>query len=452
MQEIGRGAQSYSAKTSTTGVIWKTPRLRFLVFSLPFLLVALGALVFNTPNTLGFIAAGGLVIAAVFIVTSILVGTKTEGEESHQEDQLRSVMLAMQDALVVYDENFNILFFNPAAERLFGVGAGQVMSHPIEPKDANSPSTRRLVQVIFPSLAPSMALRTKTGNYPQIIDLSFELPALELRTITSPVTDLQGRTLGFLKIIRDRTREISVLKSKYEFITVASHQLRTPITNLTWAMESLASTAGFDQPTKEIVDAANIAAKKLRNIVEDLLNVAKIEEGRFGYNFQATDITAFLEKILADFLPETRRFEVKLYFDKPESPLPQVYVDSQRLSMVLINLVDNAIRYNTKAGEIVVAVRALTDKPFIEVTVKDTGIGIPPEEINKLFIKFFRASNAIKYETQGTGLGLYIVQNIVSAHGGQIWAESEVNRGTTFHFTLPTDFALVPPKEVASEY
>ena len=119
--------------------------------------------------------------------------------------------------------------------------------------------------------------------------------------------------------------------------------------------------------------------------------------------------------------------------------------------MVLSNLVDNAIRYNVPNGQIVVTLEKVADQPYVEVRVKDTGIGLPAEEMEKLFSKFFRASNAVKFQADGSGLGLYIARNIIQAHGGQIWAESELNRGTTVHFTIPTDPSLVPQKEVALE-
>lgn len=117
----------------------------------------------------------------------------------------------------------------------------------------------------------------------------------------------------------------------------------------------------------------------------------------------------------------------------------------------MFNLLDNAIRYNIKNGEVILTVERLQDKPFIQVSVKDTGIGIPPESVKKIFNKFFRADNAIKAAPNGSGLGLYIVRNIIRRHGGEIWVESELNRGATFYFTLPIDQKLIPLKEVVYE-
>jgi len=127
-----------------------------------------------------------------------------------------------------------------------------------------------------------------------------------------------------------------------------------------------------------------------------------------------------------------------------------VNIDSKQLSLALTDLLENAIRYNVANGEAIVKVDAMTGKPFLEVSIKDTGIGIPRESMEKLFTKFYRADNAMKSQTEGSGLGLYIAKSIINAHGGEIWAESELNRGTTIHFTLPTDPNLIPRREMRS--
>jgi len=118
-----------------------------------------------------------------------------------------------------------------------------------------------------------------------------------------------------------------------------------------------------------------------------------------------------------------------------------------KLGMALSNILDNTIKYNIKNGQVTVNVERMKDKPFVKVTIKDTGVGIPGDQIQNLFKKFFRADNAIKFQTEGTGLGLFIARNIIRRHGGDIWAESELNRGTTIYFTLPTDPSLIPPEE-----
>jgi len=268
---------------------------------------------------------------------------------------------------------------------------------------------------------------------------------------TAPVTDENGHPLAFMKIIRDRTSQVLALRSKSEFVTVASHQLRGPVTDISWALQSLSGITGLDESNKSILDHALGASQSLLQRIEDLLDIAKMEDGQFGYQFEDADISDFLSKVLSDILPAAQKAGIKLYFDRPSEALPHVTIDSKRLSLAVTNLIENAIRYNVENGEVTVRVDKMQDKPFVVVSVKDTGIGIPPEAIDKLFNKFYRADNALKRQTEGSGLGLYIAKGIVTAHGGQIWAESELNRGTTISFALPTDPNLVPKTEVGAE-
>ncbi len=369
-------------------------------------------------------------------------------EKAVEGSELRSIIYNLEDAILVYDRDFTVLFFNPAAEKLFSVKADGVVGKKITPQEMSQESLKLITQVIYPSLAPSVVSRSKAGVYPQIVDLIFDDPQLEFRVITTPLGDDVGNLLGFMKIINDRSREQFLLRSKNEFVTVASHQLRGPITNVNWALQTLSQDQGLNEENKMLIDNAMKAGQQLLKIIEDLINVAKIEEGRFGYTFEPTDLADFINDILVQALPQAKRAGVKVYFDKPKEVLPKVIINREKIAMVFSNFLDNAIRYNVKNGEVIVKVEKVENEPFLKVSVRDTGIGIPTAEINKIFSKFFRADNAIKFQTEGSGLGLYINKNIVLAHGGKVWGESEINRGTTFFFTLPTDPGIIPDREM----
>lgn len=427
-------------------VLWPEFQVAWILLAVVIAAFVLDATVFSS-NLLLLIEGGLLFIVFILVVLTAYRAAKTDRDTKIERNELKSILGSLDDALIVYDENFYVIFFNPAAERLFKLTAKTVLGHKLAAQDVERAGWRTLIQVIFPSLAPRVTTHSKEGEYPQTLDVSFTDPQLEFRVTTAPVNDDTGRLLAFMKIVRDRTAQTAAMRSRSEFVTIASHQLRGPVTDINWALESLARATELTDANKLLVANATAASRGLMRRIEDLLSIAKMEEGQFGYAFADTDIADFLSKILADILPAARKAGVKVYFDRPAGDLPHATIDSKQLSLAVVNLLENAIRYNVLNGEVIVKVDKMPDKPYLEITVKDTGIGIPPEALEKIFTKFYRADNAMKTQTEGSGLGLYIVKSIVQAHGGETWVESELNRGTTVHFTLPTDPNLVPKHE-----
>jgi len=398
-----------------------------------------------------FIEGGLLMIVLMLVFWISYRAAQTDRDTKVERNELKNILGTLDDALIVYNEDFKAVFFNPAAERLFKLTAKVVLGHKFVPQDVERTGWRTLIQSVFPTLAPRVITRSKEGEYPQVLDVSFTDPPLEFRVMTAPINDENGKLLAFMKIVRDRTAQVAAMRSRSEFITIASHQLRGPITDINWALDSLARASGLADSDKVVVQTAAAASRGLLRRVEDLLNISKMEEGQFGYDFKESDIVEFIGKILADILPAARKAGVKMYFDRPSTDLPRVTIDPKRFSLAMVDILENAIRYNVENGEVTVKVDKMPGKPFIEVSIKDTGIGIPQEAMEKLFTKFYRASNAVKAQTEGSGLGLYIIKSIISAHGGEIWMESELNRGTTVHFTLPTDLNLIPRREVGAD-
>ena len=391
---------------------------------------------------------GVLSLAIVILAFVVSFGSiRTGASATNSNGELDALLVSVPDPLIIYDKDFRVMFFNANAEALFNLPSKTVLGHVLSPRDVNTPEWKVLTQTIFPSLAPRVVARSKEGDRPQIFELSFTDPELELRVLTAAILDERGSPQAFLKLVHNVTPVAAALRSKSEFVTVASHQFRGPITDISWALQALTSDAGMSETSKQIVANALAASQGLIRRVEDLLSVAKLEEGQTGYSFEETDIVEFVGKVLADILPAAQKAGIKMYFDRPATALPHVTIDPRQISIVLVNLLENAIRYNIENGEVIVRVDPVEGKPFIRVSVKDTGIGIPKEAISQLFKKFFRADNAVQSQTEGSGLGLYIAKGIVNAHGGDMGAESELGRGTVMYFTLPTDPSLVPKHE-----
>lgn len=365
-----------------------------------------------------------------------------------ERGRLESIVVNLQDGVVSYDTQFRILDMNPAALRIFGIKREEVLNKIVSPQWATDARLQILTKVIFPSLAPSVIKRSEVGKYPQVIDISFDNPELELRVLTDRFITADGKVVGFIKIIHDRTREVEFLRSKSEFITVAAHQLRTPLTGISWIFQTLRDSQAITGEDRELVEAGIEASAKAQKIIDDMLDVTKIEEGRFGYTFENIDLVKFLREIVFSARTLAKEYGVSVSFESREAAV-EIQADPRKLGVAISNLVDNAIKYNVKNGQVILSLNKLPDKPYVLITVKDTGIGIPPQDIKKLFTKFYRSEKAMKIDTEGSGLGLYIAKNIILRHGGNIWAESIVNRGSTFYVTLPTDPRLIPPKEIA---
>ncbi len=359
------------------------------------------------------------------------------------EEQVDAIIKNLPVGVIVYDADFEVHIFNPAAEDIFGISADEAKSQKLDASLAMDPKLQTFMRVVFSTLAPVVIKRSDPGKYPQIADIIFDEPHLELQVITDivyskPFDGSQGRPNGFIKLITNKTREANLIKSKAEFITVAAHQLRTPLTAVNWALEALEGSI-TDPTQKELLDTGFGAVKNSLKIVNDLLDVSKIEEGRFGYEFHDISIIDFLEKTLMQVADLSKQYSVKFYFDHSQQSDISVSIDEQKMGIVFFNLFDNAIQYNVENGEVTVRVQREMTKNTVVVSVHDTGIGIPPEELDKVFTKFFRADNAKKTIANGNGLGLYIARNIVRAHGGDIWVESELNRGTTFFVSIPVE-------------
>ncbi|MBI2624177.1 HAMP domain-containing protein [Candidatus Parcubacteria bacterium] len=232
-----------------------------------------------------------------------------------------------------------------------------------------------------------------------------------------------------------RLQELDVMKS--DFVSVAAHQLRTPLTGIRWSYETLleAEAEPLTAEQRKIVDGGHKAVLRLIELVGDLLNVARIEEGRFGFRLERQSIRPLLEEFASRFSKATADKGLHFTAELPAKDLPAVELDAERMGLALDNLLDNAVKYTPPGGT--VRLRAAAAPKQLRITVSDTGIGIPSNQMHRLFTKFFRADNALLFQTTGSGLGLYVVKNIISSHDGTISIESHEGRGTTATISLP---------------
>lgn len=241
------------------------------------------------------------------------------------------------------------------------------------------------------------------------------------------------------EVERANARLSGLDRAKSDFVSVATHQLRTPLAGIKWTFEALLQ--GNPNPNEqELLEKGFAATERMVRIVNEILSIDKIEHERFDVAFEYFDPVKLIEGSVVEFQAPAIGKGVHLVFNKPEGSVPLVEMDVDKFRMVLDNLIENAIKYTAVGGEILVALntdRVNAARAVIEVTVKDSGIGIGEKAQHDIFTKFYRAPNAKRTEPNGSGLGLYIAKTIVEAHHGSIWFESKEGEGTEFHVELP---------------
>lgn len=254
------------------------------------------------------------------------------------------------------------------------------------------------------------------------------------KIVGNPVLDGQGAIIGTTFVFSDITQEKEVDRMKTEFISITSHQLRTPLSSMKWFMEMLLNNDLGELPEKQrsvLTDVYN-SNERIITLVNDLLDVSRIEAGKMRNEPTPTNIIEFIKSMLPEVEQNFAKRNQKFEFIRPDS-LPRVSADPKLVWQVLQNLLTNASKYTPEGGNITLSL-SLSDGAAI-MTVADNGYGIPEFQKNRVFEKFFRADNTGKME--GTGLGLYISKELAEASGGKLWFESTEGKGTTFFYSLP---------------
>jgi len=236
-------------------------------------------------------------------------------------------------------------------------------------------------------------------------------------------------------------------KMKSEFILIAAHQLRTPLTEFKWGLSELmrGSSIGSPEEKKEFLEAIYNTNEGMISLVNNILNAEEVAGGGIEYSLKHEDVGSIVKQAIDAIALTAKRKDVKIILHEDEQSSPHVNVDSFQIELVVKNLLSNAINYSSKSSNIDVFIKRKGD--VIEVAVKDQGIGIPKEEMNHIFTRFFRGGRSMEVQPVGSGLGLFIAKNIIKKHNGKIWAESEQEKGSTFYFSLPIVKATLPEKE-----
>ena len=346
-----------------------------------------------------------------------------EEEIREERDKERAILANLSDGLIFINRRGIIEAVNSKAEKLLDFRAKEVLGKKIK----NIDKSKVNLLEIFRDKYKKKAELKPAGRSEEV-----------LRIYTVTIIDEENELIGTAKIIHDISREKFVDKMKSEFVMIAGHQLRTPLSAIKSAFDLLlkGDFGKLESKQKKVLEQCFDYNEKLIKMVDDLLDIFSIEQGKYYYQFVKTDLGGLLEEVSKRYRETAAERGIKFDLTIDEN-LPEVKLDPYKIKLVLVSLIENAVTYTDKGGKVDVDCYFKDSK--ILLAMKDTGIGISKESQSQIFTKFFRGANALSFQPEGNGLGLFVAKNIVEYHEGKIWFASEVDKGTTFYVELPLD-------------
>jgi NtrC-family two-component system sensor histidine kinase KinB len=347
-----------------------------------------------------------------------IISEKTKGE---------AILSSIEDGLVVFDPDLKVSGINPAGRRMLDLEFARVetlMCADILPAPHVCEMIQRTVQT---------GIQPEVPEEQRIITLQKGERSRHYLFSVTPIRGRERNLSGTVLLLRDVTRLKEVERLKSEFVMAASHELRTPLTGMGMSIDLLLEHAsqGLAEKDRELLQAAHEEVHRMKALVNDLLDLSKIEAGRIELEFEKVPVQTLFEHVQEVFKGQAEMKHVKLASELA-GDLPEVRADANKVTWVLTNLISNALRYVRQDGRIQIVAKRIG--PHVHLSVRDDGPGIPLEYQSKIFQKFVQVKGR---QSGGTGLGLAICKEIVRAHGGAIWVESSPGQGSTFTFTLP---------------
>lgn len=375
--------------------------------------------------------------------------------EDHKQDSEKilkkkavdeAILASIGDGLVVVDKEGKITYVNQSFEKMLGWSSKEVLGKRIvavvpreDEKGEVVPFNERILNKV---LRGEVVVADLTNPFYYIRKDKTRFPSSSI--ITSIVLD--GEIIGVVETFRDITKEKEIDKAKTEFVSLASHQLRTPLSTINWYTEMLLTgdVGKLNAEQEKYLNEVYRGNQRMVGLVNALLSVSRMDLGTFIFEPEPTDIPLLVRSVLDEQMPHIIQKGITV-FPTFGTNIPLIQVDPKLLRMVVQNLLSNAIKYTPEKGKIELSLTLTNQKKCLLFTISDTGYGIPKNQQHKIFKKLFRADNVREKDTEGTGLGLYIAKAIIDNSGGKIWFESpasnhiegEENVGTTFYVELP---------------
>ena len=357
-----------------------------------------------------------------------------ENELKREQVKDEAMLNSIGDGVLATDKEGNVVLFNKVLADMLGWRSEEVIG-------------KKLVDVIkmvddngavIPSAERPLAHTLGEGTMSSFVSY-YERRDKSIFPVSITVSPIifQNEVTGAIAVVRDVTKEKEIDKAKTEFVSLASHQLRTPLSAINWYTETLLSNgraSEFSPQQKQFVERIYESSKRMSELVGSLLNVSRLEMGTFTIQPEVVDLMQLARDVIKEFEPEFSKNKHSFVFSGDDT-IPPMRLDKKLTGIIFQNLLSNAIKYTPDGGNIELLIKK--EDASVRISVSDTGLGIPEDQKDKIFTKLFRADNAQRMDTQGTGLGLYIVKSIVQKIGGTIGFTSQVGKGTTFHVILP---------------
>ncbi|HSP22302.1 MAG TPA: ATP-binding protein [Planococcus sp. (in: firmicutes)] len=337
---------------------------------------------------------------------------------NQEKEQLSSILTSMADAVITFNQDRTILLSNPPAEKLL---QQWLMKRGMEKGD---PLPSEMVHMLEHVL-----------DFEEEIEEELEMEGAYYAITFSPL--YSGDSIrGAVAVLHNMTEQHRLEKLREDFIANVSHELRTPIAMLQGYSEALLDDVGTsEEERREMTKIIYEESQRMGRLVTDLLNLARMESGHMRLYREVVQLNSVIERMTLKFQPVAKEQGIELDFESTMDDWAAAELDEDRIEQVMTNLIDNAIRHTPQEGN--VKVRIEQQQGYAKISVNDTGVGIPFEDLQYVFERFYKADKARTLGKGGTGLGLAIASNIINAHGGKIYAESEVGKGTSFIFLLP---------------
>jgi two-component system phosphate regulon sensor histidine kinase PhoR len=343
--------------------------------------------------------------------------SKRQREQSG-EAELEAVLSSMVEGVLVVNKEGSISVINPSLRKIFLIDTPYENKKPLEV--IRNISVQNIVDETL-----------KANSISEEISISDE----RIFKINSVPIKRNQNVEGAVLVFHDISSLRNLERVRQDFVANVSHELRTPVSSIRGYAETLLNGAMQNRKrNREFIEIIHKDSERLCKLINDLLDLSRIESSRMQMNFQSVDLSSIVKRCASIMGKQVQEKQIQLELDIPET-IPMVKADEARLSQVILNLLDNAVRYTQTAGRIKISVSA--KDTLVQVDVSDTGIGIPEKDLPRIFERFYRVDKARSIETGGTGLGLSIVKHIVQAHKGNTWVQSDLGKGSTFSFTIP---------------